>query len=107
MSERVDEKGKVFTERVRKASVEVKILTTQGYVHGHVHLMPDQRVRDLLNSREEQFLAVTDAALQAYGADNIEQVGFIALNKQYVISVEPVDLESMRRRQEEEYFIPY
>ena len=46
--EKVDEKGKLFTERVRKTRVEVRVMTLQGEVHGYVHLVHEQRVRDLL-----------------------------------------------------------
>jgi hypothetical protein len=60
---RVDGKGKVFTERVRKTGVEVRMETLQGQVHGFLHVVAGQRVKDLLNSGDELFLAVTDATL--------------------------------------------
>ncbi len=93
MIERVNEKGKIFTERVRKQQVEVDIVTTQGVVHGYVHLAPGQRVKDMLNNHEEQFLAVTGVITRRNGGGNnteIYQTPFMALNKQYIISVIPI-----------------
>jgi hypothetical protein len=117
MLNRVDEKGKVFTARVRKMEVEVRIETVQGKVHGYVHLQPGQRVKDLLNNTSEQFLAITQATIHPRveskaGTKTIAtppeptEVEFLALNKQYVISVVPVDEDKIERRRDEEYYIP-
>jgi hypothetical protein len=92
LSARVDQKGKVFTERMRTVPVEVQLLTTQGYMQGFVHVHPGQRVKDLLNDRDEQFLAVTNAIFDA--GDNGEaqdEIAFIAINKDYIISAVPLD----------------
>ena len=117
MLNRVDEKGKVFTARVRKLELEVHIDTVQGQVHGFVHLQPGQRIKDLLNNPAEQFLAITRATIHSKAdAKNgpktvtaqpqATQVDFLALNKQYVISVVPVDEDRIERRRDEEYYIP-
>ena len=103
LTARVDQKGKVFTERVRTVPVEVQLLTTQGYVQGFVHVHPGQRIKDLLNEREEQFLALTNAIFDA--AENGEaqdEIGFIAINKDYIISAIPID-EDRPVPVEEEY----
>lgn len=102
---RLDEKGKLYTEHVRKTRVEVAIVTTQGDVHGYVHVMRDQRVRDLLNN-SEQFLAVTDATLHGYGRLDSQQTDFIAINKQHIVSLTPIDEDKLQRQQIEEYYIP-
>lgn len=103
---RLDEKGKIYTERVRKTCVEVDIITTQGDVHGYVHITHDQRVRDLLNNSAEQFLAVTDATLKGYGKPTSQQTDFIAINKQHIVSLIPVGEDKAQRQQIEEYYIP-
>ena len=102
---RVDEKGKLFTERIHKSRVEVRIATLQGEVHGYLHVMPEQRVRDLLNNTGEQFLAVTDATLRGQGGLESQHIEFIALNKQYLVSVIPIG-EDKLHRQEDEYYTP-
>ncbi|MEO5953911.1 MAG: hypothetical protein ABIQ44_15720 [Chloroflexia bacterium] len=119
MLNRVDEKGKVFTAHVRKMEVEVNIVTAQGFVHGYIHLQSGQRVKDLLNSPTEQFLAITRATIQlksevpktstkaaAAAPPKVTHAEFLALNKQYVISVVPVDEDKIERRRDEEYYIP-
>ena len=103
---RVDEKGKLFTERVHKTRVEVRIITLQGEVHGYLHVMPDQRVRDLLNNTSEQFLAVTDATLRGQGGLESQHIEFIALNKNHLLSVIPIGEDKLHRQQEEEYYLP-
>ena len=118
MLNRVDEKGKVFTAHIRKMEVEVNIVTAQGEVHGYIHVQPGQRVKDLLNSPTEQFLAITRATIQTKpdapktsakvgtAPPQVTHVEFLALNKQYVISVVPVDEDKIERRRDEEYYIP-
>jgi hypothetical protein len=91
MLDRIDEKGKVFTERIRKDHVEVEIVTTQGRVHGYVHVMPHQRVKDLLNMPAEHFLAVTNATMGEAKDDTATRHDFITINKQYIITVVPIN----------------
>ena len=90
MYERVDEKGKVFTPRIRTASVEVDIVTLHGVVHGFVHVKPDQRIKDELNNQGESFLAVTGATLRGHLDPAHREVGFVAVNKSHIITVVPV-----------------
>jgi hypothetical protein len=103
---RVDEHGKIFTERVRKSQVEVRIMTSQGEIHGNIHVTPEQRVKDLLNNTSEQFLAVTDATITVQGSLESRHIEFIALNKRYVMSVIPTNEESVKRQQDGEYYMP-
>jgi hypothetical protein len=93
---RVDEKGKTYTQRVTKMGTEVEILTVRGTIHGYLHLSLGQRVKDLLNNNE-QFLAITSALVKATGqgsptgSGDAREVGFMALNKQHIISVIPIN----------------
>ena len=91
MYERIDEKGKVFTPRIRTASVEVDIVTVHGVVHGFVHVKPDQRIKDELNYHAESFLAVTGATLRGHLDATPREVGFVAVNKSHIITVVPVN----------------
>ena len=91
MYERIDEKGKVFTPRIRTASVEVDIVTVQGVVHGFVHVKPDQRIKDELNYHAERFLAVTGATLRGHLDASPREVGFVAVNKSHIITVVPIN----------------
>ena len=91
MYERIDENGKVFTPRIRTASVEVDIVTMHGVVHGFVHVKPDQRIKDELNHQAERFLAVTGATLRGHLDASPREVGFVAVNKSHIITVVPVN----------------
>ena len=88
---RVDEKGKLYTERVRKSEVRVLISTVQGVVEGNMYLAPGQRIKDLLNSPNEDFLAVTDATVERHGRTEPARADFIALNKQHIVWVVPLE----------------
>lgn len=90
---RVDQKGKLYTERVRKAGVRVLISTVQGVVEGNVYLGPGQRVKDLLNSGTEDFLAVTEATVEWHARPEPAQAAFIALNKQHIVWVVPIEVD--------------
>jgi hypothetical protein len=91
MRERLDEKGKIFTERVRKQPVEATIITTQGTVHGYLYVAPGQRVKDMLNNPDEQFVAVTGVRSRKNGETSSSEMPFMALNKQFIISVIPIN----------------
>ena len=89
--ERVDEKGKVFTPRVRTQDVEVNITTINGRLHGFIHVTPGNRLKDQLNTRDEQFLAVTNATSRNNDGKDGVHIDFIAVNKQHIVSVAPID----------------
>ena len=89
MSFRIDAKGKIFTDIVRKEEVPVLIQTVANLIHGHIFLRPEQRIKDELNSGQEYFIAVTDA--EVYGADGqtLYKSQFLTLNKQHVVWIRP------------------
>jgi hypothetical protein len=103
---RVDEHGKVFTDHVRKTRIEVRIISLNGDLHGYIHLVADQRVRDMLNDTAEQFIAVTDVSMKVPGTLERVEADFIALNKQHILSVIPLDEDKAHRRLDEEYYRP-
>lgn len=91
MSFRIDAKGKIFTDVVRKEEVPVLIQTTQGRIHGHIFLRPEQRIKDEMNGTE-QFVAVTDAEVyDAAGKEIIYRSEFLTLNKGFIIWIRPDD----------------
>src|SRR3954449_4573891 len=102
---KLSEKGKYFTDKVSKRQVEVSIVTVYAHVRGHVFVLPNQRVKDLLNNGSEQFLAITGALFTTPDGQT-QEAGFTALNKHYVISVVPLD-EDYDKSHEEDEFYPY
>lgn len=100
---RVDEKGKLFTEHIRKYAVEAEIVTVNGTIHGNLHPAPGQRLKDMLNLKEELFLAVTDATIMKHDGSHTQQAPFMAVNKQHVISIVPFK-EDKPPAHEEDYY---
>ncbi len=87
MTVRVDAKGKIFTDIVRKDEVPVLIQTVTNLIHGHIYLRPEARIKDEMNAGE-QFIAVTDAeVIKADGS--IIKSSFLTLNKAHVVWIRP------------------
>ena len=99
---KVDERGKYFTERVSTNSIEVLVQTVYGQVRGHMHIKPGQRIKDALNE-PESFIALTRITMT--DAEGTQEIRFVALNKQHIISVVPLQEESQVLPQEDYY--PY
>jgi hypothetical protein len=91
--QKLSERGKFFTERVSKNSVDVQIVTLTGIVRGQLSIMPGQRVKDHLNNGGEQFLAVTGASVMDRDGHNLQELEFVALNKRHIVSVTPLGNE--------------
>jgi hypothetical protein len=78
--------------KIKKDRLRVVILT-QGYrVEGDVHILPDGRLTDFINSKtSEDFIAVTDAEVfPASQHDDVLRVDYIAINKSYITMVYPL-----------------
>ena len=83
---RYDKKGKLFTEKVTKDRVRVTIQTCAGRLTGHLHVPPDQRMKDDLNN-STGFLAVTQGSLLDEQDQETTSFDFLAINKEQIIWV--------------------
>jgi hypothetical protein len=85
-----DEKGKYYTDVVRKLPMSVVIQTTTHLVRGSVHVREGERLKNELE-REEAFLAVTNAIV--YGAEDkvLFTAPFMAVQRSQIIWILPVD----------------
>lgn len=101
---KVDERGKYFTDRVHTHLVDVVIVTLRGQVLGKAHLMPGQRIKDMLNSHDDAFIALTDATL-TNSDSSTQQIKFMLLNKSHIISVVPLQEDTDKTQQDE--YAPY
>jgi len=90
-----DDKGKFYTDIVKKLPVSVVIQTVTHLVRGLVHVRDGERLKNELE-RDEMFLAVTNAVV--YNADDkpLFTVPFIALQRAQIIWIMPVDKESQK-----------
>jgi hypothetical protein len=93
-----DEKGKFYTDIVKKMPVSVVIQTATHLVRGLVHVRDGERLKNELE-RVEMFLAVTDAVI--YSADDkvLFTVPFMAIQRAQIIWIMPVE-ESQKDQSE-------
>jgi hypothetical protein len=90
-----DDKGKFYTDIIKKLPISVVIQTVTHLVRGLVHVRDGERLKNELE-RDEMFLAVTNATV--YNADDkvLFSVPFMALQRTQIIWIMPVDEESQK-----------
>jgi hypothetical protein len=89
MDFRVDQKGKYYTERVTKESLQVIIATATNIIRGTVHVMRNLRLKDELNN-DERFIAVTGAEVyDMSGQACLYSSEVLILNKDQLVWVLP------------------
>ncbi len=91
-----DDKGKYYTDIVKKLPAPVVIQTVNHLVRGLVHVREGERLKNELE-RDEAFLAVTQAFV--YGADDkvLFTVPFMAIQRAQIVWIMQVDEEYQKR----------
>ena len=89
MVTRIDHNGKKFTDQVRKTRVASIIQTTNTRMRGVVFHDHDVRLKDNLNDRAEDFIAVADVDFLTQAGEIIGHTDFIAVNKRHIEWVMP------------------
>lgn len=93
-----DEKGKIFTDVVRKHPLPALVQTVTHQIRGNVHVRPGERVKDELD-RNELFLAVTDAEVFDATGAVVYRVPFIAVRREQIVWVIPLGEEATLRHE--------
>lgn len=75
-----DEKGKIFTEVVKKRPVNVHIQTSKHLIRGKFHVRLNERIKDELD-RSDTFVALTDAGIYDLKGGLIYRCGFLTVNR--------------------------
>ena len=80
-------------EIVNKERHDVVIYLANCKVKGAIYLMPGSRISDFINAAARQFVPVTDAVITATGPgeDWTYNVEFLDLNKNFIITIFPVN----------------
>ncbi|MFL5733750.1 MAG: hypothetical protein ACJ78Q_11160 [Chloroflexia bacterium] len=91
--QRIDERGKFFTERISKGQIDVLITTINGHVRGFIYLSHGQRVKDMLNTGNERFIAVSEATASSNNGSDVMEADLMAVNKDHIVSVVPIGKE--------------
>lgn len=94
-----DEKGKFYTDIVKKLPVPVVIQTATHLIRGSVHVREGERIKNELE-RTEAFLAVTNAAVYGTADKILFTVPFMAVQRAQIIWIMPVDEESQKEASE-------
>ena len=83
-----DEKGKIFTNVVSKHAVPVILQTLNHRMHGDIHVLEGERLKDELN-HSEKFIALTNAEVQDSAGAVIYRSAFMTLNRDHIIWLIP------------------
>lgn len=87
---RVDEKGKFFSLRVPKDAMAVVASTETLLIAGYVHLRPDRRLRDELNSAQSRFLPITEPQVFTRDGDlQLYHASFLLVASDHLVTVSP------------------
>lgn len=79
----------MYTE---KDTVRAMIYGSAFRIRGEVHILSGSRLTDALNSKAKDFIAVTEAELLDLHEDRvIEEVEFIAVNREAVMCIYPLE----------------
>jgi hypothetical protein len=90
-----DEKGKFYTDIVKKLPVSVVIQTSTHLVRGLVHVRDGERLKNELE-RDEMFLAVTHATIYEAADKVLYAVPFMAVQRAQIVWIMPVDEEEQK-----------
>lgn len=94
MTIQYDEKGKIFSDIVRKTDVRATIQTITHRIDGRIFLAAAERPKDALNA-EEAFLAVGDATIYDADGNQLYRADFIAVNRSHIVWVIPHEDDGM------------
>jgi hypothetical protein len=89
-----DDKGKYYTDIIKKVPVSVVIQTSTHLVRGMVHVREGDRLKNELE-RTEMFLAVTQASV--YGPEDklLFTAPFLALQRVQIVWIMPAEEETL------------
>jgi hypothetical protein len=85
-----DEKGKFYTDIVKKLPVSALIQTSVHLVRGFVHVRQGERLKNELEY-DEKFLAVTDASILGADEKILFTTAFMAIQRSQIVWIMPAD----------------
>ncbi|MBN1303818.1 MAG: hypothetical protein JXA13_05230 [Anaerolineales bacterium] len=90
MTIQYDDKGKYYTDVIRKAPIKAYMQTSLHLIYGEIHIRESERIKDELD-RDELFLAITDATIYSLDKKPLYKTKFLAVCKEQIIWVLPDD----------------
>jgi hypothetical protein len=89
----LDDRGKFFTDVVKKEAILAHIQTLTHRMRGYVHVPQGERLSDAIN-RAEQFIAVTQAEIYNTAGEVIQSSNFLIVNREHIVWLAPVKTEN-------------
>ena len=83
-----DEKGKFFTDVIRKEAIQIVVQTMTNVIRGKIHLMPGRRFKDEIN-RLEDFFAITDAVIYNPAGKELYRCEFLTASRDKIVWIFP------------------
>jgi hypothetical protein len=83
-----DEKGKIFTDVIKKEAIPIVVQTMTNIIRGKIHIMPGRRFKDEIN-RLEDFFAITDAVIYSPAGKEIYRCEFMTASKDNIVWIFP------------------
>ncbi len=79
-----DEKGKIFTQVIKKRPVDVHIQTSNHLIRGKFHVCLNERIKDELD-KSDTFIALTDAKIYDLKSELLYNCSFLTVNRQDIV----------------------
>ncbi len=93
MEYRVDQKGKIYTQRITKEEIPAILATANHIIRGVVYVRPDWRLKDEMNN-DERFIAITNAEVyDLSGQTRLYKNALLVMNKAQLAWIMPQDEE--------------
>lgn len=90
MSFDYDDKGKIFTDVIRKTTTKAMVQTTSHLIEGNVHVSHDNRLIDELD-KDSNFLAITNAVIFGDNKTVLFNAPFLTINRAQIIWILPLE----------------
>jgi len=88
MTIHIDDKGKFYTDIIKKESVSVIVQTMTNLIRGTIHIMPGRRFKDEIN-RLEEFFAITDATIYNPAGKEVYRCEFLTARRDKIVWIFP------------------
>jgi hypothetical protein len=83
-----DEKGKFFTDVIRKEAIPSVVQTMTNVIRGKIHVMPGRRFKDEIN-RLEDFFAITEAVIYNAAGKELYRCEFMVASRDKIVWIFP------------------
>ena len=85
-----DEKGKYYTDVIKKEVILCNVQTTIHRIKGYIHIRKGERLSDEIN-RDNFFLAVTNAQVCSLEGELLFNNDFLAVNREQIVWIMPIE----------------